>query len=231
MDNPIDQVQDVTQPVETETTVAPSSEEQTTQSTPVQDESGESKETSKFVPYDRFEEVNTGYKQSRETIAQLQAEVDRIKGLTAGLTPPDADPQKDAIRKELEAMGFVTKEQQAAELKQQQLDASTRAELTRLESGYDGKDGRPKFDRNKVVSYAIEHSLGNLETAYKEMHEQELIDWHVQKAIANSKGTKSEASNGSGSSEVGTTNEDLKKAIEQGDRNALKTYLKRQFRG
>lgn len=221
-----DQAQDVTQTPEVDTGVDSSVENQTTQE--VQSDETAPKEESKYVPYDRFNEVNTGYKQAQETVAKLQAEVEAIKSQFAP-KPTEPDPQQKIIREQLEAMGFITKEQQAAEIKRQREDAAVQAELTQLESKYSGQDGRPKFDRKEIITYAIENQLGNLETAYKQKHEQELIDWHVQQAIAKTKGVKSEASNGSGSSEAGTTSDDLMEGIKKGDKNALKTFLKRQF--
>lgn len=229
MDNTNDEVKDVTNTVETETTVAPSSEDQTAQSQPSTDGAEEGKETSKFVPYSRFEEVNTGFRQSQETIEKLKQEVESIRSAQNAVNAPAPDPQQQAIKQQLEAMGFVTKEQQQAELKRQREDANVQAELTQLESKFDGKDGRPKFDRKKVISYAIENNLGNLEVAYKQLHEPDLISWHVQQALAKTGGVKSEASDGSGSAEAGTTSADLREAIAKGDKNALKTFLKRQF--
>ena len=63
------------------------------------------------------------------------------------------------------------------------------------------------------------------------MKEQDLINFHVQQAIAKSKGVKTEASDGSGSTQVGVTNDDLKEAAMKGDRTALRTLIKRQVFG
>lgn len=221
-----DQAQDVTQTPEVETGIAPSSENETAQV--AQTDESAANEQSKYVPYSRFTEVNEGYKQAQQTVEQLQKEVEAIKSQFAP-KPSEPDPQQVAIKQQLEALGFITKEQQEMEMRRQREDQKVQAELTQLENEFNGQDGRPKFDRKKVITYAIENQLGNLRTAYKEMHEQELINWHIEQAIAKSKGVKSEASNGSGSSEAGTTNEDLKEAIRMGDKNALKTFLKRQF--
>jgi hypothetical protein len=54
------------------------------------------------------------------------------------------------------------------------------------------------------------------------------MDWHIKQAIAKSGGTKSEASDGSGSSQAaGTSDQDLKTAIAAGDKQALRSFLKR----
>ncbi len=53
-----------------------------------------------------------------------------------------------------------------------------------LEKEYDGKDGRPKFDRVDIAKYARENGLDTNTPmqVYKLKHDKELIDWHIKKA-------------------------------------------------
>lgn len=220
MDNDI-QAQDVT-PVETDTTIAPSSENQTA-SAPQTDESGNTEE--KYVPYDRFKEVNEGYKQSLARLEELENSLREMK--VSNQPSPKVDPESDALKNQLRNLGFITREEQLAEVKRQKEDMEVQSELARLEKTYDGSDGRPKFNRNAAVKFAIEKGIGDLEVAYKVQNEASLIDWHIKQASSKTKGVKTEGSDGSGSAAAGTANADLKEAAKRGDRNSLKTLIRR----
>lgn len=177
------------------------------------------------MPYERFREVNEQAKRAQELERKLA-------DIEARLQPkPETDPQLEAVNKQLKAMGYAPVQEVEAlveqKLKDQQAELSVKQEIQSLSQKYDGKNGLPKFDANEAFDYARQHGIGNLETAYKEMHEKALIDWHVKQALTKSQGVKTEGSDGSGSSQVGTTDQDLLESIKQGDRNALKTRLKR----
>jgi hypothetical protein len=220
MENDV-QAQDVNQ-VETDTTTASSSENQTISNAP-QDDAGH--EESKYVPYDRFKEVNEGYQQSLARLEELENTIRQIQ--TAKDPAPEVDPQSVALKEQLRQLGFITKEEQVAEVKRQKEDLEVQQELSRLEKTYDGNDGRPKFDRKGIVKFAIERGIGDLEAAYKLKHETDLVDWHIKQAISKSKGIKTEASDGSGSAMAGTSSADLKEAARKGDKSSLKTLIKR----
>jgi len=209
--------------VETDTTDTSSSVEETAQDSEESSSAEGTDESEKSVPYSRFREVNEKARRADE----LEA---RIKELEGKAVPAGVDPQKEqikqALRPILDELGYVSKEA----LERQKEDEFVKGELTRLEDKYNGKDGRPKFDRNAVVKFAMQKRIGDIETAYEKLHQQELINWHVKEAIAKSRGIKTETSDGSGSSESGVTNDDLKDAVAKGDKNALRTYIKRIIR-
>lgn len=141
------------------------------------------------------------------------------------------DPQTEQAKAYLKNLGFVSKEDVDKELRQREEDSRVEAELSRLEKEWTGKDGRPKFDRKEVINYCIKNGISIPEVGFKVLKEQELMNYHIQQAIAKSKGIKTEVSDGSGSTQVGVTNDDLKQAAMKGDRNALRTLLKRQVFG
>lgn len=177
------------------------------------------------MPYERFREVN----EKAQRVKELET---KLADLEAKLTPQaPANPQAEAIREQLRAMGFAPREEVLAEVQkefqQREQDAQVKREIESLATRYSGEDGRPKFDAQKAMEFAVSKGLGDLESAYKLMHEKELLDWHVKQAVTKSQGIRTEGSDGSGSSQVGTTNDDLKDAIKRGDKSALQTYLKR----
>jgi hypothetical protein len=153
---------------------------------------------------------------------ELEAKLAKVEQSTQ-----PSDPQSQAVKEQLRQMGFITKEEQDAELRRRDEDARVQGELSNLEREFDGKDGRPKFDRQEVIDFALDHQIGDLEAAYWKLHRAELIDWHIKTASSKTRGIKTEASDGSGSSEAGVTDSDLKDAIAKGSQSALRTYLKR----
>lgn len=205
----------------TETTVdAPSAENETTETTQEVTQDDSMSPAVKAVPYDRFAEVIKNKQ-------QLEA---RVKELEGKVTPQvDAQPNaydevvKQQLDKYLKELGYVSKQ----ELEQKDADQQLEKNIEQLSSKYDGKDGRPKFDKTKVLNYAADNLIGNLEVAYKTMNEASLMDWAIKQAITNSRGTKTETSDGSGSTQIGTTQDDLYKAAQNGDDEAMKILIKR----
>ena len=210
--------------METDTTTESSTETETTTETAEVTTSPET-EVQKAVPYERFKEVNELAKE----VPNLKKELEELR---KSLNPaPAVDPQTEQAKQYLKNLGFVSKEDVEREIRQRDEDSKVEQELSRLENEWNGKDGRPKFDRKQVIDYCIKNGIGNPEVGFKALKEQDLINFHVQQAIARSKGVKTEASDGSGSTQVGVTNDDLKEAAMKGDKTALRTLIKRQVFG
>jgi hypothetical protein len=130
---------------ETDTAGVSSDTEQTTQETPSTSDQGseQSTEEMKSVPYDRFKEVNEKAKQYEQEMQKLKEEFNQFKESQKPQEP--ADPQVDAVKQKLKELGFITKEEQEAELRRREEDARVQQELTRLEKQYDGKNGLPQI--------------------------------------------------------------------------------------
>lgn len=207
---------------ETDTSATQSSEgEQTDQQS---QESSSTEDTEdlggKFVPYERFREVNEKAKKA----AELEKRLAELESKT--VAPTGQPDNKEAIRGAIKEMGFMPKEEVQEMLRQKDDDDALKQELTRLESKYDGSDGKPKFDKSKVVRFALDKQIGDPEAAYKILHEKALVDWQIKQAIEKSQGIETETSTGTGAG-VGVSNDDLKEAIKKGDKGALRTFLKR----
>jgi hypothetical protein len=205
-------------------TQEPSQEAATETQAPVEDLE------SKAVPYSRFKEVNEELKGLRGTIEQMNQRMQQPQAPQAPQAP--VNPEEAQVRQALSQLGYKSADEIRAEMQQtlaqERQNIRVEQQLTGLESKYNGTNGQPKFDRQEVVKFALEKGIGDPEVAYKALKERELMDWHIKQAIAKSAGTKSEASDGSGSSTAaGTANSDLKQAAMQGDQNSLHTYLKR----
>lgn len=220
--------QDVQQ-AETETAGDSSTAEQTTEAEVSQDEGAAEKQTTETtdaegnrVPYERFKEVNDQVKELRGELKSLKSEREQSP------TSQPQTQQEKAIRDQLKGMGFVSADEVEAKLEQREQDLALQREVSQLESKYDGKDGRPKFDKDKVLNFALEKQIGDLDAAYNELHRQKLIDWHVKQAVSKSGGVKSESSDGSGKSQG---SDDPREGIKKGDRDSLKAYIQRTVGG
>lgn len=125
-------------------------------------------------------------------------------------------------------LGFVSKQ----EMDRQRLNEEVASTERSLADKYNGKDGLPKYDSVAVREYAIQmgySSAKHLEVAYKQMHDAEIMNARIQKAMSQSRGVQTETSNGTGSANAGVSNDDLLKAANDGDENATHLIIKRRL--
>lgn len=195
----------------------------TSQESQTQDQEG-SADTKDVPELNRVAEKARKLEKEKEA---LEARLSQLEKQGSASEQSPANPQLEQVKQSIKALGFVSQDDVEAKLRQQAEDARLNQHLSELESRYNGADGRPKFQRKDVIEYALEKGIQDPEIAFKALKEKELLDWSIKQAVSGSRGVKSEASDGSGSSQAGTTNDDLKKAIGKGDSNALSTYLKR----
>lgn len=218
-------MEEITQDVQAETPATESSPEIKSETPEVTPESTTEAPKSEqleeqTVPYKRFQEVNEKARRAEE----LEKEVAELK---AKVNPPvPEDEQTKAVKETLKNLGFVTREEQESEMRRREEDAQLDKTFTKLESKYDGKDGRPKFSRQEILDYYRESRISSdPEVLYKHKFEKELDNWKLQQALSKTQGTKSEASDGTGSTQVAS--DDLKAAAMRGDKTALRNFLKR----
>jgi len=76
------------------------------------------------------------------------------------------------------------------ETAQSEKDKAFKAELGSLETKYPGGDGRPKFERSKILAKMREEDNRdfNPETVYEKLHRKELFDYEVKQALKKQKG-------------------------------------------
>lgn len=221
----------VTNPPEGETGATTPGSEQTTQvaEAEVAETKPEVSEDDRPVPYSRFKEVN---EKSKQYEAKLQEVELRLQELDKRAVPTQpVDPQEQQVKQLLNQYGYLSRDEFQAELdkREQRLreDTQVNQELARLEQKYDAKNGLPKFDRRKVVEFALDRRLADPEVAYKTLFEKEYLNWHIQQATSKSKGVKVESSDGSGATQAGPANDDLMSEAMRGDDKAFNTLIKR----
>jgi len=224
-----DQTTGVTNSTEGETVATTPGSEQTTQTAEVTTEvKPEVSEDDRPVPYSRFKEVNEKSKQYEAKLQEVEA---RLSEMDKKVAPATVDPQEQQVKQLLNQYGYLSRDEFQAELdkREQRLreDTQVNQELVRLEQKYDGKNGLPKFDRRKVVEFALDRRLADPEVAYKTLFEKEYLNWHIQQATSKSKGVKVESSDGSGATQAGPANDDLMSEAMKGDDKAFNTLIRR----
>ncbi len=220
--------------VNTETTEASSAENQTVEtSVESSDQSTDTKDSkvSEAVPYERFTEINSKNKALEKEIKEIKESIAQQKASAPVEPKTQVQRNQEALVKEqLKKMGFTSSEDVDARFKQLEADNKLSNELKSLEGKYDGSDGRPKFGRKEVLEYARDHQIGDVESAYKLMNYDQLLSHSAKHASDTNKPVKSETSDGSGSSQAGTTNKDLLGGIKRGDKSSLNSFIKRMMK-
>jgi hypothetical protein len=217
----------VTNTPEIDTGASTPGSDQTTQTT-TGATTPEVNEDDRPVPYSRFKEVNERSKQYEAKLQELEG---KFSAIDKRVSPPQVDAQEQQVKTLLNQYGYLSRDEFQAELdkREQRLreDTQVSQELSRLETRYDGKNGLPKFDRQKVVEFALNRRLADPEVAYKTLYEKEYLNWHIQHAGDKSKGVKTESSDGSGGGTAGPANEDLMNEAMKGDQQSRLTLIKR----
>lgn len=212
--------------VEAETTTASPGGDQTTQaSTTGAASAADGGDEVRAVPYERFKEVNEKYRQTEERIKELESRIEKYSQPETPRAP--ADPNEVKVKEVLKNYGFVSQEDVQAEINRLREDQALEQTLSQLEKSYSGKDGRPQFNRQKVVEYAVNNGIPDPELAYKALYEQELLNWHIEQASKKQGGVKTESSDGSGSAPAGANNDELMQKAMSGDDSAMNTLLAR----
>lgn len=166
-------------------------------------ESGKSmKELREQYPDIDFKEMPKAFTQTRQKLAELEklnkkpvgelseAQQKRKQEIQDFFADPD-------VREEFEKL-------QGEKEKQLREDLSFQKTIEALEAEFDGSDGRPKFDKLKVLKYGQDNNIFNPRTAYKEMHEEALDEWKVSQKLARRRPTTSFERRGGGGSKAPT---------------------------
>lgn len=127
-------------------------------------------------------EMPKAFTQARQKLAELEklnkkpvgelsdAQQKRKQEIQDFFSDPDVKEEFDKLQTEKE--------------KQLREDLSFQETIKSLEAEFDGSDGRPKFDKMKVLKYGQDNNIFNPRSAYKEMHEDALDEWKVSQKLA-----------------------------------------------
>ena len=147
------------------------------------------------IPYDRFQEVIKERNELRDALknAHLQTQ-----------TPQTSEPEvEDELTKEavaeLAKLGFVRKSDVEkvieAKLAEDKMVAEIEQKVVKLEADWNGKDGKPKFDRNEVADFMEKNGIYDPEYAFKLLKENDLkVYWLSQQKPAPASTARNSAS-------------------------------------
>lgn len=197
---------------------------ESSEKTEITEEGGQdSSETSKSIPYERFKEKNDEVKELRERINALEASKVEEKPTQEQIIQEE---QAERAKKILKQLGMVTREEMEQSQRAEKAKNFFLSEMNRLESKFDGSDGKPKFVPQDIAKYMDDmrgkgQEITDPELAYKLMHYDALVD---AKAKAQKSSTFTEKQAG-GMNEVNDARSaELEAAEKSGD---LTSFLKK----
>lgn len=126
-------------------------------------------------------------RRNRELEEQLNKDKTGQTG-TAPTTVSTTDtPELQKAKNFLKELGYLPQHEVQNQIRDEIENLEARividTENQRLESIYNGEDGRPKYDRDKIMEFAKNRAIYDPEVAYKVMFEKELTDWAIKQAI------------------------------------------------
>jgi hypothetical protein len=126
-----------------------------------------------------YDRLGRQYAPLTQQLAELEMQIRSVKEQPA--SPDLSDPETvEYLRK----LGYA-KEDEIVEkvlkrISNDREDEMLALKLQELEKTYDGKDGRPKFDRMAVIDYCLE--APKLEDAYRSLNWDALKEWELRNA-------------------------------------------------
>lgn len=95
--------------------------------------------------------------------------------------PTDEDKQRKEAVETLRGLGFMTKEEAISAVREEQsmarLTEQFRTERSKLETDWDGKDGKPKFDFEVVKKHLLDNNFPTLKSAFNDLYGDAIDEW------------------------------------------------------
>ena len=120
-----------------------------------------------------YDRLGRNYTLTTQQLAQLERSFQEKQAVAP--EPNLADPETvEYLRK----LGFVHRE----ELTQKEEDSILENNLQKLTESYDGRDGKPRFDRERVLEFCIQNGIASPEYGYKLMNYDALREFDLRQA-------------------------------------------------
>jgi len=148
----------------------------------------------------KFNEIQGSYTRKAQEASSYQKELDAIKKQSeadARKSVSESNTLKNVPQDVKEAIISIVKpliEEDRLRIKQEEdqrkADQQFKSELDNLEKEFDGKNGKPKFDRNEVLRAmkAPENRIYDPRAKFWEMHRDTFNDLLIKEALAKQKG-------------------------------------------
>lgn len=133
--------------------------------------------------FNKVSQELSSYKKA-DSEREARAETKAQEALDSNNLLKDVDPNVK------EAIGQIAKEQLTAYIKQQEItraredkDREWNSRLDTAVDSHDGKDGLPKFDKDKMLEFMIEKDIYDPEIAYSIAHKDVIADKMIKDAL------------------------------------------------
>lgn len=137
----------------------------------------------------RIDQLIARNKQKEEELEQLKEKMQYMEQAISHVQPPTRqdsefvpNPEAQKAAAILRQMGVVFEDNLDEREKLMRDRLSLNDNHSRYESTFDGSDGRPKYDRQRIEKFMVDKQVFDPEAAYKLMYENELTDWAIKKA-------------------------------------------------
>lgn len=119
--------------------------------------------------HQEYENLLADYTRKSQRLSDLEKKADAFKDNNDGDKPLEMSGQDKVILKELKRLGFVSKDELESTLSDKSVEITRRASsvaatqmelkeaISQLEDDFDGSDGKPKVDGNKVLSFIAKY--------------------------------------------------------------------------
>lgn len=228
---------------------------ETSGKTEISNNEGSMPESEKPIPYSRFKDVNEkykattqelqAYKEKAELLDRLQSDPELARSVLKNFKPEtvkEASPEVSRAMEVLREHGFITKDEMLSQLQeiqqtqqQEQMNSriveSFKTQINELGKKYDGSDGGPAFDAEKVATFFDNNGIiwkddgtPDAEAGYFLLNRDAIIDAQAKKVRSTSfseRGTSATAQPNDPSGIIGN-------AKKTGDFSSVfKTFLKK----
>ena len=119
-----------------------------------------------------YDRLGRQYAPLTQQLAQLEQ---MLEGKKSQPQPNLADPETVEY---LSKLGFVHRDEQLRKEEDKMLEDN----LQELTKSYDGKDGRPRFNRGAVLEFCVQNGISNPEYGYKLMNYDALREYDLRQA-------------------------------------------------
>ena len=137
---------------------------------------------------DRIDELLSKVKSATDELTTANSKISDLEARVSSQpvpTPPVEEPASPDVEKAIEFLKSKGKFVDETQLKKEMQAIQDRQFLDnqhqKLESSFDGADGRPKYDRSKTEEYMRTHPVYDPEIAYEQIYKDELLDWNIKK--------------------------------------------------
>lgn len=149
------------------------------------DQKGTDSEGSSGEPSGKKRDAESRINQLVGQVKELEnklAEVSQTKTPEPVPGKTEMTPEMQKAADQIASLGFPNEDALNKKLQQLEDRLLLDTEHGRLETKFDGSDGRPKYDKREIEKFMRERAVYNPEIAYEQLYKKELLDFEIKQA-------------------------------------------------